>query len=130
MYNVVDAVSPNIFFLGYLNHCHVQNAIDLAKCTIVPSFYESFGLPVVESLSAGKPVICSNRGALKEIGKDAPIYFDPSSTSSLIDAVELNESVSDRREQIFGWIADSSNRFSWHLCAESYYKIYLELTSY
>ena len=126
--NFSSYVSPNISFFGYLNHSQVHAAIKLAKCIIVPSFYESFGLPVIESLSNRTPVICSNRGALKEIGGDAPIYFDPSLPSSLVDAINQVEQFPDRSKQINDWLANSSERFNWHKCAEHYIQIYRELT--
>lgn len=123
-----DAVEPNISFIGYQDNSYVQAAIRSAKCVIVPSFYESFGLPVIDSLSAGKAVICSERGALPEIGRDVPVYFNPESTLSLIEAIEHFECFPDRSEKVSQWRAEYEKLFSWEKCASRYYKMYINLT--
>lgn len=126
-YNSNGHIPPNVSFLGYLNHSHVQAAIEHAKCIIVPSFYESFGLPVIESLSNRKAVICSDRGALKEIGEDAPLYFDPGLPSSLVSAISQFENSPDRSKQISNWLSNSSLKFDWHKCAKCYLDMYRKL---
>lgn len=50
---------------------------NLATLYVQPSLYEGFGLPVLEAFACGAPALVSGRGALKEVGGDAPLYFDP-----------------------------------------------------
>jgi glycosyltransferase involved in cell wall biosynthesis len=59
-----------------------------ASMLIYPSFYEGFGLPVVEALLSSTPVITSNNSALVEAGGPNSIYIDPSSTEAISDAIE------------------------------------------
>ncbi len=125
--NVKVNITPNIHFLGYQDHESVLAAIRVAKCTIIPSFYESFGLPLIESLFNFTPVICSDRGALKEIGGDVPIYFDPSSPESLINALYEFESGAGRSFLVKEWVSLNYNRFDWRECAVHYLRLYLEL---
>lgn len=54
-----------------------------AHCVVMPSFYEGFGLPIIEALSRGVPTLSSNGGALPEAGGDLVDYFDPTSAGEL-----------------------------------------------
>lgn len=58
-----------------------------ALCLIYPSLYEGFGLPVIEAMHYGCPVITTEYGALKEIAGDAVVYVDPNSTDSIAKAI-------------------------------------------
>jgi len=126
-YNKRLNITPNIQFIGYLEQSQVQYAIQLCKCVIIPSYYESFGLPLIEALCRGKYVICSNRGALPEIGLDAPIYFNPNDKKSLFDAVNYFESSDFRSQPLNIWLKNSSFRFSWKKTSSRYFQIYHEL---
>ncbi len=71
--HVLEGVAPR--FLRWL----YQHAL----CLAVPSLYEGFGLPVLEAMASGCPVIASNVGALPEVGGEAAVYVDPRSPASL-----------------------------------------------
>jgi glycosyltransferase involved in cell wall biosynthesis len=60
-----------------------------ALMTIVPSFEEGFGLPVIESMACGTPVLCSQAASLPEVGGDAALYFSPHSCEQLTEKIEL-----------------------------------------
>ena len=57
---------------------------EAAHCAVMPSFYEGFGLPIIEALSRGVPTLSSNGGALPEAGGDWVDYFDPASVTELV----------------------------------------------
>jgi len=120
-------LTPNVQFLGYLGNDQISHVIKNSKGIIIASYYESFGLPVIESLFMGKSVICSDRGALPEIGGNAPIYFDPGSIESLINAIEFFNLNPERTDEIKKWRELAENRFSWNKTASRYAEIYLEL---
>jgi glycosyltransferase involved in cell wall biosynthesis len=126
-YKINKYIPSNIHFLGYQDYKYVQAAICSAKCIIVPSYYESFGLPLIESLFNFTPVICSDRGALKEIGGDAPIYFNPAAPESLINAITEFECGPNRISIIEEWVFNNSKRFDWEKCAMHYLRLYYEL---
>lgn len=72
------------------------------NCNIVlfPSFYEGFGLPLIEAFSAGKPVITSSIAPMKDIAKDAAMYVNPHSISSIRSAVQILISNSELRNEM------------------------------
>ena len=68
---------------GYVSDLEIANLLSGARLFIFPSFYEGFGLPLLEAQSVGTCVICSDRGSLPEIGSDSVEYFDPSSIENM-----------------------------------------------
>ncbi|BAY31824.1 group 1 glycosyl transferase [Nostoc carneum NIES-2107] len=73
----VMGLSENVKFLGYLNEEALTSVWQGCECLVFPSLYEGFGIPVLEGMAFGKPVLSSNAASLPEVGGDAVIYFDP-----------------------------------------------------
>jgi glycosyltransferase involved in cell wall biosynthesis len=70
-------LSRKVHVLGYLEYSEIPLIYQNAYALIFPSLYEGFGLPVIEAMYAGCPVICSNDTSLPEIAGKAAIYFNP-----------------------------------------------------
>jgi glycosyltransferase involved in cell wall biosynthesis len=88
-----------------------------AKMFVFPSLYEGFGIPVLEAMAAGIPVICSDNSSLPEVGGDAALYFEAMDVVKLIEHIELlwtNESACEERIRR-GY--ENIQRFSWDKCA-------------
>jgi len=86
---LVNSGQFDIHFLGRVGDAKLANLYDKAICYINPSFYEGFGLPLIESFAAGCPVICSDRTAFPEVGGDVAEYFDPGNVDSIAHAIEV-----------------------------------------
>jgi glycosyltransferase involved in cell wall biosynthesis len=76
-----------IIWLGYLPRDMLYRLIAGARATLFPSLYEGFGLPLLESMALGTPVITSNVSSLPEVGGDAPVYVDPYDVTSIAAAI-------------------------------------------
>jgi glycosyltransferase involved in cell wall biosynthesis len=74
--------------LGRVNDAELRALYESALCLLFPSRYEGFGLPPVEALACGCPVIASRGGAVEEVCGDAALYFDSQDPCSLLHAVE------------------------------------------
>lgn len=79
---------PGVHRCGFLDALEVKYAYENAEALVFPSFYEGFGLPPVEALACGTPVVASNRGALPEILDDAATFVDPDSISDIAEGIE------------------------------------------
>lgn len=90
-----------------------------ATCLALPSFHEGFGLPVVEAMASGIPVISSNRSCLPEIGGDAAIYFDPLSEEEIVAALERLMTDPELRECLRNRGLERAKRFTWESCART-----------
>lgn len=84
-----------------------------ATCLIQGSRYEGFGLPVLEAMNAGCPVIASDIPALREVGGDAAVYFRPESAADLANTIRRLFENEDFRSQMIKQGYDNSLRFRW-----------------
>jgi len=77
----------NLHFAGSVDDEHLPALLSGATAALYPSLYEGFGLPVVEAMACGAPVIASNRGALPEIAGGAALLVDPENVEQIADAI-------------------------------------------
>lgn len=77
----------DIIWTGYLERRNVLEILKRADFMIYPSFYEGFGLPVLEAMTVGVPVICSHAASIPEVAGDAGIYFDPFSIKDMATCI-------------------------------------------
>ncbi len=94
----------------------LQQAYASAYCLVQASYYEGFGLPVIEAMACGCPVICSNTSAMPEVAGDAALFIDPSSPEDLVAALERVGHPDLRAELIARGLARAPS-FSWDRCA-------------
>jgi glycosyltransferase involved in cell wall biosynthesis len=88
-YDLLDDASSNaIVFTGFVSDAARDALMAYARVVVYPSRYEGFGLPVIEALSVGTPVITSYSSSLPEVGGDVTIYCDISSSQQLYQALE------------------------------------------
>lgn len=94
IYGKVGVSMPsNVRFLGYLRDSEVKSLMQNCKAFLFPSFYEGFGIPPLEAMSTGCPVIVSDIPVMHEIFEDSVHYIDPNNTDVNLEAL-LKQSVS------------------------------------
>jgi glycosyltransferase involved in cell wall biosynthesis len=94
-----------------------------AFCLVYPSLYEGFGIPLLESMALGCPVIASNASSIPEVVGNSGILFDPHSQNELISAIESLYDESNRNKLIkLGF--EQEKKFSWDKTANDTLKIY------
>lgn len=94
---------------------------------IYPSLYEGFGIPILEAMSLGCPVISSNGGALTEIGGLGIPYFDPNNVEELSCKIENTIKSTSSLNSIKNYGFTRSNKFSWKNCADQTIEGYKEI---
>ncbi|MGI9145253.1 MAG: glycosyltransferase family 4 protein [Chloroflexota bacterium] len=77
-----------VVFTGYVPEAALGTLLDACAAVIFPSLYEGFGMPVLEAMSHGKPVLCSDVTSLPEVAGDAAIYFDPKQPRQIASAID------------------------------------------
>ena len=102
-----------IIFLDYVPTADLRLLYSMARSLVFASLYEGFGLPVLEAMACGCPVIASNSTSIPEVGGDSVLYVDPYSVENITQTMyrvltdaELRTSLSDRglaRAKLFSW---------------------------
>ena len=98
-----------------------------ASAFIYPSLYEGFGMPVLEAMSLGCPVICSNTSSLPEVAGDAAEYFNPQEIEDIIEAIERVVYSSNQKKSLIELGLKRAKEFSWETCAKKTSEIYRSL---
>jgi len=85
----IDSIEDQIYIINrYLSSSELAWLYSNSKIFLFPSLYEGFGIPILEAMSAGKPVVCSNLQPMIDIGGEAVIKFDPNKAEDLIATIE------------------------------------------
>ena len=95
-----------------------------ADLTVLPSFEEGFGLPILESMACGTPVACSSAASMPEVAGDAAEYFDPHQTDSIAQAIESVLLSSERHEQLRTRGIAQAAQFTWEASVKKHYAVY------
>jgi glycosyltransferase involved in cell wall biosynthesis len=98
-----------------------------ATAFVYPSFYEGFGLPPLEAMAQGCPVISSNSSSMPEVIGDAGEYFDPNSIEDMAAAIERVAYSKSRRDNLIELGKARLGVFSWNKCATETLRIYKHL---
>ncbi|MEJ2237988.1 MAG: glycosyltransferase family 1 protein [Gemmatimonadales bacterium] len=105
-------------WLGWVNHSELPAVYALAEALVLPSLYEGFGIPLVEAMAVGCPVVTSNRYSSQEIVADAGITVDPEDPSSIAKGMERVATQDGLRESLIEAGRERAASFSWRRCAE------------
>ncbi|KZZ49246.1 hypothetical protein A3760_22100 [Oleiphilus sp. HI0122] len=106
-----------IRFLGYVPVENLPVLYRQADLMVFPSLYEGFGIPLVEAMACGTPTLCSNNSALGEIAGDAAFTFDPTSVSSIAEALTGVMSSAHLANQKIDLAKAHCTQFSWEQLA-------------
>lgn len=98
-----------------------------AAAFIYPSLYEGFGIPPLEAMSAGCPVVCSQTSSIPEVVGDAGEYFDPQQVDSIRSAIERVLRSSEYRQALIERGLVRQQQFTWKRCAAETLDVYRRL---
>ena len=118
------SIKGRVVFTGFVTDEEKFAIIRNCEVFIYPSFYEGFGLPVLEAMSEGVPVITSNISSMPEVGGRAACYVNPNDIEDL--AQKIDYVVSDQRlREIMGRNGvEQAKKFSWDFTADQTYSVY------
>lgn len=121
-----NGINNKIIFAGFMTDEEISILFGRALVYIFPSFYEGFGLPPLEAMAHGVPVLSSNQSSMPEILGSAAKYFDPYDKDAIVSAMESailgridrNEMIRSGYEQV--------KKYDWNRCAQETLDIYMK----
>lgn len=120
-FNKIQQEFPDkIKILGVQDDAQKTVLLQNARALVFPTLYEGFGMPVVEAMQLGVPVITSNRSSLAEIAQDVAILVDPSSVEQIYLAIKKILEDQELREHLTGAGKQRATQFSWHKTAQEF----------
>ena len=111
-------------FLGYLPEGTLAVMYRLAGVFVFPSIYEGFGLPPLEAMASGTPVVTSNVSSLPEVAGDAAVLVDPYDPSAIADGIERVLTDDDLRRDLRAKGLVRASQFSWERSVQRVREIY------
>ena len=106
-----------VLLTGYCPEADLPALYSGASVLVYPSLYEGFGMPILEAMACGTPVIASNRGAMAEVAGDAAVLVDPEDTAAIADAVSRLLEDASARESLAARGLERAAAFSWEAAA-------------
>ncbi len=103
--------------LGYVEQEDMPALYNLASAYIYPSLYEGFGLPILEAMQCGCPVVASNATSIPEVAGEAAILINPLDTKAIADAIYNVLTDSTLRDKLVSSGFQQAKKFSWNCCA-------------
>src|SRR5204863_9857792 len=116
-------VELSVTFLDFVPDEDLSAFYQHAECFVLPSLYEGFGLPVLEAMKYGCPVITSNVSSLPEAGGDAALYVNPENVDDI--AAKMKKLLNDKslREALIAKGRRQVLKFSWEKAAKDTLKV-------
>jgi glycosyltransferase involved in cell wall biosynthesis len=115
--------------IGYVDEQDLPSLYSAAAVFVYPSYYEGFGLPILEAMSCGAPVITSNTSSMPEIGGGAALYFDPTDVQQLNTLLLEVTGDENLRNDLSRKGIKRAGEFSWDKTARATLKMYEDLYS-
>jgi glycosyltransferase involved in cell wall biosynthesis len=120
-------ICEDVHFPGYVQQAELPILYSAATMAVMPSVYEGFGLPVLEAMACGTPVVCSDASSLPEIGGTATHYFDPYQTEAMVGAIREVWASEELQTEMRQAGLEQAAKFSWALTAEKTMEVYQRL---
>ncbi len=120
-------ISDIVEFVGFLTLDEVATLYQQSLCTIFPSKFEAFGLPIIEAMACGCPVVAIDRTAMPEVGGDAALLVKPGAVDDMIAAVLQLAGDTDRYRGRVAACYRQALRFSWFGSAEAMMQVFWDV---
>ncbi|BBM37294.1 glycosyltransferase family 4 protein [Pseudoleptotrichia goodfellowii] len=125
--NLIKSSPTDIIFTDYIEEKDKKAIYKMAKIFVFPSLYEGFGMPVLEAMAAGVPVITSNISSLPEVAGDACILVNPLEEEEILKGYEKVIFDSNFRNNMIKKGIEQSKKYQWKESAKQLEKIYDEI---
>lgn len=120
----IEEIKPMLYSPGYITHSDLPAIYNGAKTFLYTSLRESFGIPLLEAMACGTPVVTSNTSAIPEVAGEGAILVDPTDADAIAAQILKLEQDAGYREQQIAYGLERTKQFSWQHTAEQLLKVY------
>jgi glycosyltransferase involved in cell wall biosynthesis len=120
-------IADRIVYTGFVNDDELLQLYNACDMMVFPSFYEGFGLPILEAMACGRAVACSNTSSMPEVANAAAIVFDPASRDEIVRSMRdilLDAELRTRMERLG---LHRASLFTWQRTAQQTLEIYRQV---
>jgi glycosyltransferase involved in cell wall biosynthesis len=121
------SVPERVIYRGFVSDEELSGLYQHARCMVYPSFYEGFGIPILEAMRMGCPVITSNYGAMKEVSGEAALHADPHRADSIAAGMVALLEDTMLRQRLVAAGRERVRTFTWEQCARNTVNVYRKL---
>jgi len=123
-----SGLQDKVIFTGFVSDEDLAVLYNAATLLVLPSFEEGFGLPAIEAMACGTPVVCSNRGPMPELLGDAGRFFDPTDVQMMTDVLKSVFADEALRKRMRESALKRAPQFSWGNVATDTLRIFEEVS--
>lgn len=116
--------NKDIIYTGYVTDEELVAFCKNAQAFVQPSFEEGFGIPVLEAMACGTPVVSSNAASLPEVGGETVVYFDPKDQDDMVEKISLVLNDNKLRKKLIDEGKKRFRQFSWERLAKQTLEVY------
>jgi glycosyltransferase involved in cell wall biosynthesis len=120
-------IQDRVCLTGYVDDADLPALYNLAEVVAQPSLYEGFGIPIVEAMACGVPVVAANNSSLPEAAGDAGVLVDALDVEALADALSRALTDSQQRETMIERGLAQARRFTWQRAAQTLHATYQQI---
>jgi glycosyltransferase involved in cell wall biosynthesis len=120
-------LAGRVHFTGFVPDDDLAYLYNRAYALVQPSLMEGFGLPPVEAMACGVPVVCSRAGSLPEVVGEAGVFFDPTDVDAMADALRGLLADPSRRDRLAAIALQRASEFTWAAAARALLGVFDEL---
>jgi glycosyltransferase involved in cell wall biosynthesis len=117
-------IEEEVLFFGYVPDYYLPQLYQAASCFVYPSFYEGFGIPVLEAMAYGCPVITSKNSSMEEIAKGVALLVDPFNKKAIMNAINFILTHKEKRVKMRNKGFNHVKKFRWETMAEETKELY------
>jgi glycosyltransferase involved in cell wall biosynthesis len=124
-----EGIEDRVYFAPYIDEEDMPKLYSLADLLCFPTLHEGFGLPIVEAMACGTPVITSNVYSCPEVAGEAAILIDPLDTTSITNAIRQTLTTDDLRMDLRQKGLNQADKFDWGENARKHIAVYREIVN-
>jgi alpha-1,3-rhamnosyl/mannosyltransferase len=121
--------SPEVVCTGYVDDARIASLLAGARLLVFPSLYEGFGMPLLEAMQAGVPIVAARAGATPEVLGDAGIMVDPDDAGAFADTIEQVLVDEELRTTLIKTGYERCQEFTWARAAEACLRLYRQVAA-